>query len=84
MAELIPHVDKFISLVGSLTGAGLALIFPPVIDLVIRMNERSWGFLKWRLWTNLLIILFGVLGTLTGTYVSVKEIVHTFKNSTYY
>lgn len=34
LAELIPHLALFISLVGSVAGSFLTLVFPPMIELL--------------------------------------------------
>ncbi|XP_058803940.1 proton-coupled amino acid transporter-like protein CG1139 isoform X2 [Phymastichus coffea] len=78
MAIAIPNLGPFISLVGALCLSTLGLMFPSVIELVtVWEQERGLGRFKWKLWKNIMIISFGVLGLLTGTYTSLCEITGT-------
>ncbi|XP_008205769.1 proton-coupled amino acid transporter-like protein pathetic isoform X2 [Nasonia vitripennis] len=75
MAIAIPNLSPFISLVGALCLSTLGLMFPSIIELVtVWEQENGLGRCYWRLWKNILIIAFGVLGLLTGTYTSIGEI----------
>lgn len=38
------------------------------------------GRFNWRLIKNILLVIFGIIGLLTGTYVSIEEITETFIN----
>uniref|UniRef100_A0A0N5A1Q2 Aa_trans domain-containing protein n=1 Tax=Parastrongyloides trichosuri TaxID=131310 RepID=A0A0N5A1Q2_PARTI len=72
LAELIPHLALFISLVGSFAGTALALLFPPIIELLIYHSQDR---LTSRIWIkNVALMLFGLLGFTTGTYSSIKAI----------
>ncbi len=75
LAELIPHLGLFISLVGSLSCSTLALVIPPIIDALCSWPEKS----LLRYGRNGLICIFGIVGFLTGTYMSISEIVEAFK-----
>ncbi|XP_014211868.1 proton-coupled amino acid transporter-like protein pathetic isoform X2 [Copidosoma floridanum] len=75
MAIAIPNLGPFISLVGALCLSTLGLMFPSIIELVtVWEQERGLGYLYWRLWKNIFIIAFGILGLFTGTYTSLCEI----------
>lgn len=75
VAIAIPNLGPFISLVGAVCLSTLGLMFPSVIELVtVWEQENGLGKWNWRLWKNIAIISFGVLGFLTGTYVSIQEI----------
>ncbi|XP_026672201.1 proton-coupled amino acid transporter-like protein pathetic [Ceratina calcarata] len=75
VAIAIPNLGPFISLVGAVCLSTLGLMFPSIIELVtVWEQENGLGTWNWRLWKNLAIIMFGVLGFLTGTYVSIQEI----------
>lgn len=77
MAELIPHLGLFISLVGSLSSAALAMIFPPIIEL-LSLSKHQWGRFYWRFWRNAFMCICGFLGFVTGTFSSLKDIIAKF------
>lgn len=80
VAIAIPNLGPFISLVGAVCLSTLGLMFPSVIELVtVWEQENGLGACYWRLWKNVAIILFGVLGFITGTYVSIQEIIEEDK-----
>ena len=72
-AVLIPRLDLVISLVGAVSSSALALIFPPLIELVTYSDRRPAS--RPMLAKNLLIASVGFISFLTGTYVTVAEIV---------
>lgn len=73
IAELIPHIDLFVSLIGAIGSTFLALIFSPLADLS-RRKKDDFGLFKWRLIINLISILIGLCGFSIGTTISLKEI----------
>uniref|UniRef100_A0A915C683 Amino acid transporter transmembrane domain-containing protein n=1 Tax=Parascaris univalens TaxID=6257 RepID=A0A915C683_PARUN len=76
MAELVPHLALFISLLGAFVSTALALIFPPLIELLCYYAR---GRLNWKVWTiNIFILLFALFGCITGTYASMIEIIAAF------
>ncbi|KAJ8973666.1 hypothetical protein NQ317_016645 [Molorchus minor] len=76
LAILIPNLGGFISLVGAVCLSMLGLIFPAIIDLVTFYDEPRSGKINWRLWKNVFLICFGLIGFATGTYVSIIDIIH--------
>ncbi|XP_077466367.1 proton-coupled amino acid transporter 1 isoform X1 [Stigmatopora argus] len=72
LAILIPELDLVISLVGSVSSSFLALIFPPILQVLTFHGE---GMSPASLAKNLLISLVGLVGFLTGTYVAVEQII---------
>lgn len=78
LAIFIPKIDLFISLVGAVAGSMLALVIPPIIDLVLFWPMS--GYSKFKLFKNILIIIFGIYIFGAGTYVSVSDIVDYFKD----
>lgn len=72
VAVLVPRLDLAISLVGAVSSSALALIFPPLVELIACSTRPSaLLFLK-----DISIALIGFLGFLTGTYVTVGEILY--------
>ncbi|KAM9741529.1 proton-coupled amino acid transporter 1 isoform 1-T2 [Menidia menidia] len=72
LAILIPELDLVISLVGSVSSSFLALIFPPVLQLVAFHTEGLSPLVTAK---NVLISAVGLVGFLTGTYVAVEQII---------
>ncbi|KAE9414454.1 hypothetical protein Angca_006160 [Angiostrongylus cantonensis] len=76
VAELMPHLALFISLVGSVAGTSLTLVFPPIIELLCCYSKNS---LTPGIWIrNILLMMFAVVGLSSGTYTSALQIVSTF------
>lgn len=74
LATLIPNVGLLVSLAGASSGATLALILPPLIDLYINKNIPSI-----RYGINCASVALGIVGAIAGTYMSVVDIVkHVF------
>nr|CAI5832887.1 unnamed protein product [Callosobruchus analis] len=76
MAILIPNLGGFIGLVGAVCLSMLGMIFPSIIELVTFYEDPGLGKYNWRLWKNGFLICFGLLGFVTGTYVSINEIIY--------
>uniref|UniRef100_A0A673AU55 Solute carrier family 36 member 1 n=1 Tax=Sphaeramia orbicularis TaxID=375764 RepID=A0A673AU55_9TELE len=72
LAILIPELDLVISLVGSVSSSFLALIFPPILQIVAFHNEGLSPLVTAK---NVLISLVGLIGFLTGTYIAVEQII---------
>lgn len=73
----IPHLDLLISLVGAFASSGLALIFPPIIEIVTYSGEDE-SISVGCVIKDILICIFGFVGFVSGTFVSIKEIAATF------
>ena len=77
ISELVPKLGLFISLIGALCSTALALVFPPVIELV-----SAWGTSEGPsalvLSKNFLILLLALFGLITGTYESLSALIKEF------
>ncbi|XP_006632103.3 proton-coupled amino acid transporter 1 [Lepisosteus oculatus] len=72
LAILIPELDLVISLVGSISSSFLALIFPPMLEIITFHRE---GLSYWVITKNVVISIIGFIGFVAGTYVSIQQIV---------
>lgn len=77
LAIAIPDLGDIISLIGAMASSMLALILPPIIDQLIKSNNPPTTRNKYYLISakNLGITLFGALGMVVGTYVSIVQLV---------
>ncbi|XP_006825406.1 proton-coupled amino acid transporter 1-like [Saccoglossus kowalevskii] len=76
---LIPKLGLFISLIGSLLGSSLIMIFPPIIDELVFYNGYKKPSAVLRLTKNTIIVLLGFFGFIFGTLVSIINLVDAFK-----
>jgi len=69
----LPNLGPFISLIGAVCLSTLGMIVPATIELAVYHEDPGYGRFNWRLWKNSGLILFGVVGFVAGTYVSIIE-----------
>ncbi|XP_053623876.1 proton-coupled amino acid transporter-like protein CG1139 isoform X1 [Plodia interpunctella] len=78
LAESIPQLGLFISLVGAVSSTALALMFPPIIQMVMTSQNR--GRVPWTMIVkDAIIILLGIFVFFTGTYESIASIIRVFR-----
>ncbi|KAH8298198.1 hypothetical protein KR018_010617, partial [Drosophila ironensis] len=75
LAACIPNLSIIISLVGAVSSSALALIAPPIIEMITFYNV-GYGRYKWMLWKDILIMIFGLAGFVFGTWASLADIVN--------
>lgn len=75
LAWLVPRIDLFISLFGSLCLSALALAFPAIIETCTFWSVQKKSQNMIMLVKNGLIVSFAVLGLISGTYMSVTDII---------
>uniref|UniRef100_A0A1B6C7H6 Amino acid transporter transmembrane domain-containing protein n=2 Tax=Clastoptera arizonana TaxID=38151 RepID=A0A1B6C7H6_9HEMI len=73
LAIAIPNLSAVISLVGAVSSSTLALIFPPIIEIVTFWDK---GLSRVTIMKDILIAVFGILGFLFGSYVSIHNIIY--------
>lgn len=75
----MPQLGLAISLVGAVSSSALALLFPSICELILAFAEQDQKKVSWWLIAkNGALILLGVLGTVTGTYCSLRDIFLAF------
>ena len=79
LAAVIPHLDLMISLIGALSSSAIALIIPPILELVTSWPDQEFGKFYWRIFKNIFIIVVGIVGFVIGTVVTLIAIVDTFR-----
>ncbi|XP_044517718.1 proton-coupled amino acid transporter 1-like isoform X1 [Gracilinanus agilis] len=84
LAILVPRLDLVIALVGSISSSALALIIPPLLEIIAFYPE---GISPITIIKDTLISVLGFLGFVVGTYQSIYELTqppvsHTFVNIT--
>ena len=80
LAVSIPKLDLMISLVGSLASGVVALIFPPLIQIVTFLPDNQ--VTRWMVFKNIVIMIIGFIGFLTGSVTTVISIVKSFRDGT--
>ncbi|XP_059061996.1 proton-coupled amino acid transporter-like protein CG1139 [Achroia grisella] len=76
----LPLLEQIINIVGAFFYSTLGLIIPGIIETVFRWNNL--GRLKWILWKNLLIVLFGLLCLISGCTVTIMDIIQILHSKT--
>lgn len=79
LAALIPDLGAVISLVGAVSSSALALIFPPIIE-IITFWKVGLGRYNWIFWKDIAIVIFGLLGFGFGSYASIENIINVPKS----
>ncbi|XP_004697152.2 proton-coupled amino acid transporter 2 isoform X1 [Echinops telfairi] len=84
MAILIPRLDLVLSLVGSVSGSALALIIPPLLEIITFYSE---GMSPLTITKDALISILGFVGFVAGTYLALNDLIepkhpHSILNST--
>uniref|UniRef100_A0A182Y517 Amino acid transporter transmembrane domain-containing protein n=1 Tax=Anopheles stephensi TaxID=30069 RepID=A0A182Y517_ANOST len=77
LAAIIPNLGTFISLVGAVSTSTLALVFPPLIDLLTLWPHGDRPGRHWIVLKDSLIIAFGACGFFFGTAKSLATIFGT-------
>lgn len=83
LAESIPQLGLFISLVGAVSSTALALIFPPIIEMVMAAQKPG-RVTFYMVVKDLVIITLGIFIFVTGTFESITSIIKAFQQWTFW
>ncbi|EAT41137.1 AAEL001429-PA [Aedes aegypti] len=78
LAVAIPRLGLFISLFGALCLSALGIAFPAIMEICVLWPDKL-GPGKLVLWKDIILILFGIIGLVAGTYTSVRDIIYSFQ-----
>ncbi|KAK9500906.1 hypothetical protein O3M35_002071 [Rhynocoris fuscipes] len=87
MANVVPHLNLFISLIGAMCSAALALVFPALCDIALRtcpieegrLQSKSTARQAWRFFLDAITLIIAITGFITGTFYSVVAIIEAFE-----
>ncbi|XP_035436399.1 proton-coupled amino acid transporter-like protein CG1139 isoform X1 [Spodoptera frugiperda] len=74
MAVAAPSLGPFIGLIGSLCLSTAAIMFPAIIDICVFYPDQ-YGPAKYKLFSDIFIIIFGIFCCFSGVYTSLLEMV---------
>lgn len=72
----VPNLDPFISLVGSVFFSSLGIFVPAIIESAYLYP--NFGAFNWKLCKNIFLMLFSVIALVSGSFVSIREIIHIY------
>ncbi|XP_055305347.1 proton-coupled amino acid transporter 1-like [Sitodiplosis mosellana] len=72
-AVAVPKLGPIISLIGAFGSSSLALVFPPILKMIV-FDLNAMGRFYWKCWPDFAIIMLGISGFIFGTYVSVLDL----------
>lgn len=72
VALSVPNLEPIIGLVGSIFLSTLGLLIPAVVDTVLRY-ETGLGFMNWRLFKNIFLIVFWLFVLVSGLMISIEQ-----------
>jgi hypothetical protein len=81
VAMLVPDLEPFISLVGAIFFSFLGIFIPAVVETV-SCWECHLGAGKWRLWKNGFLMLIALCALVSGTWISVLDIIALYDSDT--
>jgi proton-coupled amino acid transporter len=72
-------LEPFIALVGAIFLSTLGIFVPAFVQMIYNGSEYSdFGFLKWKLGKNGLLMCFAILALVTGAFTSIRDIVKIY------
>lgn len=76
LAISVPLLSLFISLFGALCLSVLGLAFPALMEICVLYPDK-FGKCNYKLWKDIFLVIFGIVGLVAGTYSSLGGIIQT-------
>lgn len=77
IAVAVPQIGPFVGLIGAFCFSLLGLILPVVIEFITYWDV-GFGTGNWKVWKNILVLIFGVFALYFGTETSIKQILEAY------
>lgn len=71
----------FFSLVGAVFFSSLGLLVPAFVEIVFLSSYEGFGIMRWKLWKNVILIIFALIAMFSGALVSILDIIDTYTGS---
>lgn len=81
VAAAVPELGLFISLFGAFCLSILGLAFPALMELCVLWPDKL-GRFKWIMWKDIGLVIFALIGLVSGTYSSLISIIASFSKTT--
>jgi hypothetical protein len=59
----------------------LGIFVPAFIEIVFLSSYEGFGPIKWKLWKNILLMIFSLVAMFAGAFVSILDIIETYTGS---
>ena len=80
LAAAVPKIDLFVNLIGALTCSTLELIVPAIFHTIAFWDQFCGVSGKLKIARNMFLLFVGMAGMVSGTVVSVRDIINFFVN----
>lgn len=81
VAAAVPELGLFISLFGAFCLSILGLAFPAIMEICVLWPDKL-GACNWIMWKDIGLVIFALVGLVSGTYSSLISIIATFGDKT--
>lgn len=78
LAVTVPKLNLLMDLVGSISGTALSIIIPPIIHIATFWSDTSGASRAFMIVADTLIIIVGVIASISGSYFSLVGIIQSF------
>lgn len=75
----VPDIGLFVSLIGSFYSSSCVVFVPALLEIIFLQSYGGFGSGNWKLWKNVLLMLFSLATFCTGMFLSIKGIVESYQ-----